>query len=618
MARTSFFRLRVGFLAGFALIALVFLLFPSLTDWPPPKRKRVEEQKVEVTVKAPFELVWARRNSDPQAPALRMLLPVSEFGNWLGARETGLTTSADGPQALFLLGLLPDSEALSANALGEWCPSGSDEKDCNSAVLNIILWRDLPERADIAFTVMDKEEPPTRFGEVPQSGPYRRWSAFWVKESSETGRLEFVGWECTTGAPTVAPTTDLKTPLLERDRCFDPGSQWSRRWPALWGYERLKQLTACSGAGKDCKLYFPFRGRLVEVRLERTRLSMRPESERQTSEPIVRHAFLAAWQFISRNYGDTRVPPPPEAKLARGGASLQNCRALETFTRTAKDKSNVFRLMEAQCGYALQLAALVQNERPLEAARLTVDTLSTPSFRAPGRWGRWYAQAAVEAIDKSPQRETALMARAQQALARQILTSDPLSEDGRARKSALLEAARLADSTIPGTEEHASIYRDIHSVLPEDADERIQLMERWQGSVKKARGPADQALREPTFYLCLALASAKRQDRLKDCADELLPLWIESLDKEPRVPAWETLEYGVSMLRWYAAYGLTQNKPGEVLPAARKLAELLEPRFTNRSDWVAVQGPDLLKWLEQRAVELEKAEKGMPGAKPRK
>lgn len=615
MARTSSLRLRVGLLAGFALVALVFFLFPSLTDWPAPKRKPAEHT-VEVTAKAPFELVWARRDSDPTAPALRMLLPVSEFGNWLEARETAMTTSADGPQALHLLGLLPDSEALSAKALGEWCPSGPDEKDCNSAVLNIVLWRDLPERADIAFTVMDKEEPPTRFGEIPQSGPYRKWSAFWVKDSSETGRLEFVGWECTTGAPLGARTTDIKMPLLERDRCFDPGSRWSRRWPALWRYERLKQLTACSGAGRDCKLYFPFRGRLVEVRLELTRLSMRPEEARQASEPVVRHAFLAAWQFVNRNYGDLRVPPPPETKLARAGVSLQNCRELEPFVEKARDRSGVYRLMEAQCGYALQLAALVQNERPLEAAQLTVETLGTPNFRAPGRWGRWYAQAAVQAIDKSPRRETALMARAQQVLARQIHTSDPLSEDGRAKKSALLEAARLADSTIPATDQHASIYRDLHYVLHEDTDERIALMERWQGSVKKARGPADQTLREPTYYLCLALASAKRHDRLKECADELLPLWMESLDKEPRGAPGEMLGYGVSMLRWYAAYGLQQSKPGEVLPAARKLAALLQPRLSG-SDWVAVQGPDLLKWLEQRAAELGKAENGTLGAKPR-
>ena len=616
MARSSFFRLRVGLLVGIALVALAFLLFPSLRDWPPPKRKPLTEQKVEVTVKAPFELAWGRRYSDPFAPALRMFVPVSEFGQWLGARETVLTTSADGPPALQLLGLLPDSEALSSKALDKWCPSGPDEKDCNAAVLNIVLWRDLPERADIAFTVMDKEEPPSRFGEVPLSGPYRKWSAFWVKDSSETGRLEFVGWECTTGAPPGARTTDIKEPLLERDRCFEPGSDLSRRWPALWGYERLRQLTACSAAGGDCKLYFPFRGRLVEVLLERTRLSMRRENERQASEPVVRHAFLAAWQYINRLYGDTRVPPPPATKLARAGASLQNCRELQAFARTAREKRDLFQLVQAQCGYALQLATLVQEERPLDAAELIVETLSTPGFRPPGRWGRWYAQAAVEAIDKSPQRETALMARAQQALARQILTSDHLSEDGRARKSALLEAARLADATIPATDQQASIYRELRYGLTEDADEMIQLMERWQDSVRKERGLADPGLREPTYYLCSALLSAKRHDRLKDCADTLLPLWIDSLDKEPRGAPLETLEYGVSMLRWYAAYGLTQNKPGEVLPSARKLAELLEPRFT-RAEWVAVQGPDLIKWLEQRAVELEKAERSMPAKKPR-
>lgn len=603
-------RSRIALLIVFLLASGAFFLYVSTYGLPRPRTTPgPAAQKVRVPSDAPLEVNWARRWGRDGAPALSMLVPAAQSGRWLAGehpepgRLVERTVSPGGPDRLHLEGFLPDAEALSAKALGAWCPSGPQARDCNAATLHISLLRGIPDMNEtvmLGYAVLSDEEPGQRPEDGSAAAPYRKLTAFWVKEAGSTGRLEFVGWDCPGEDPTGPASTDLSRPLLERDRCFAPTNRLVRFWPSLFGYERLKQLAACQGREGACRLYFSFRGRIAEVDLHQTAISAEAES-------ALRHAFFGAWQLLNQIYGDTRFPPLPEIRLARASVARENCRAASAMRPADGGMSDELRsLLRAQCEYAIQLALLVLRERPVDVAGVIADVFEAHS----GGWPSSYAQAAVDALAKGGQSETRAMAVAQYTLGSAIHfntfnDAERSSDKARAKRAALQEAARLADAVLePGSEQYSRIYRELFQTLhPEkEADEKIALMERWLERVRKARGPTDGALREPLYHLCFAMRET-RKVRLKECADELRPLWLASLDKEGRTSSRETVAYGFSMMSWYASFALSQNKPEEVLPSMLTLAAILESQV-GRNEWVLSPGPSELSMVEQRLREL--------------
>jgi hypothetical protein len=188
------------------------------------------------------------------------------------------------------------------------------------------------------------------------------------------------------------------------------------------------------------------------------------------------------------------------------------------------------------------------------------------------------------------------------ALAATFGYSDASSADGRAKRAALKEALRIADAALPpASETHATIYRELAAVMAAEKEpEKVELMERWQAAMRTARGDTDPLAIEAMQQFCFALHHARQQERLKDCADALLPRWLAAAatrvdSKFPDL----LLSQGTALIGWYAGYGLAQNKPLEVLPTMRQIAAIVQPHIP-ADVWATYNAPPI-KYVEDRA-----------------
>jgi hypothetical protein len=472
---------------------------------------------------------------------------------------------------------------LSVESLGKWCEQGLEEADCSLADLRVMIMQEAPAREEPGAVVMDSRARGST--DEQMSGPYRKLKAFWVKERQETRRFDFMGWDCE-AAQDPPPGK----------RCFSPASAEERRTPSKFGYQRFVQLTACSGKGTNCRIFFPYRGRFIEVEPQKT--PMNAQSEEATG-----HLFLAAWEFLNRLAADTRNPPSASTHLARAAASLANCRAITAQAEKAGDRNRRNQLggyARWHCAIAAQFARLALREKPAEAGSLIAAALTASASQRGSRSSRALLEEAVAALRASDKRESQAMAEAQLALAMQ-LPFGGATPDSDARRAALAEALRVADAALPadsGT--HVAIYREIAASVAADKEPaKVEWMERWQAAMRRAHGDADPLAIEAMSAYCFALRDARQLERLRECADALLPGWLEAVAKQVDSP-WpnDLLVRGTSLHGWYAGYGLSQDKPLEVLPTMRKIAAIVQPQMPG--SWATYNAPSL-KLVEDRA-----------------
>ena len=569
------------------------------SDWGPVKRvKPAYAQKVEVAPQKPFELDWPARREDPKAPPLSLLVPIADFTQWRSEDKFVMERRPGRGQRLDFFVMFPDAGSLSTTALGNQCDAQYEADNCYVEELRVQLMEDAPGRDDIGREVMDSKARGS--SDTATSGPPRKLKAFWVKDIRETGRLEFVGWDCPDEKPTGAASTDPATPLLERNRCFEPASVEEKRAPATAGYQRFVRLLACSGNGRDCKIYFPFRGRYVEVTPDdASRLIAKREEENG-------YLFLVAWEFLNRLHGDTRKPPPAAVRLARGETALENCRMVQGWTKeiqrlgTTQRRDTLGRYIRSQCGLAAYYALVTMEQSPVEAAQLLAASVTSSPFNS--KRAAAHLQTAIDALDKAGKGGSQAMAQAKMALAASYGYGDASSAEGRAKRAALKEALGIADAALPpGSDMHAAIYRELSRVMTvEKEPEKVELMERWQASMRQAHGDADPRAIEAMQGFCFALHGARQQERLKDCADALLPRWLAatSVQLDSKFPD-ALLAQGTALIGWYAGYGLSQNKPLEVLPTMRQIAAIVQPRIPP-DVWATYTAPSI-KYVEDRA-----------------
>ncbi len=573
---------------GILFVGMVaFLAHVASYDYKQPKRAPREGlREVAVTAEKPFDLEWPRRRGEHAAPPLSLFISQIELGSWMSGHAERVTMLTGTPEGVYFFTGMPDAEALRASSMGEGCPAGLESADCAISLLRVFVQRDLPEPDHPGRSVLGSGVRGVE-GEIASL----RFEAFWFDDSSKRGRLEFVGWDCPGSPPGPSVTTDLAKPLAERARCFDPGSV-ARRAPRLAGYERAVFMSTCSGG---CKLYFPYRGRVVEVTPYNTPLHL-------GSEEGMRRVFLGAWEFVNRLRADARVAPSGQIRLARAAAALDNCRAIRDRMpppgRAASERRDHLRF---QCGYAMLQAGAALRERPAEATKLIMETYEVGAAWI-GSLGERHVRAALEATKAAQPGESPEKARMQLAYARSIPGAQFGSETFRKKRQALEEAVRLADATLErGSEPWAESYRAlVQSFYSEhEPAEKIAVLERWRAVVLETRGPADRAMIAPVFQLCEMLFAAARQDRLKQCADEYLPFWLEMVSKLPAGElTYANSDGGFALMGWYASYGLRLDRPHEVLPTIRKLAAILEPR-TPRPVWER-QGLPSLRLVEAK------------------
>ena len=594
-----------------ALIVFVvifgLLLYVATRDFYPKRRVKPEYllPRVEVTADKPFPLEWPRRWEKPPAPPFSMDLPLTAFAGWMSSGKIEVQQLSTGHDRQYLFTTLPDPGELSVKSLGVWCPAGLESEDCSLAELRLLVMEDAPDASDAGWSVMNSTARGSSDAEV--SGPRRRLNAFWVKENRAAGRLDFVGWDCEGEPPTGTPSTDVSKPLIERNRCFEPPTVAERRTPKKAGYQRFVQMTACASAGRACKLYFAFRGRYIEAETMQT--PMTAKSEQDTG-----FLFLASWEFLNRLYGDTWLAPSVQVRLARASNSLENCRAIlarvERVDPADLNKRNELRdWARWHCTYAAQVASSALEESPDEAAAITRAALEGSSFAFTGR-GEKLLRTAVAVTGKSAKPDSRQMAEAQYALARGMADAEWGSPPHQEKRAALKEALRIADATLPtASDTHIAIYRSLayHMQVEKEPDEKIALLEQWQDAVRRGRGSRDPAMRLPTHQLCSDLETLRRPERLKDCADTYLPFWLDAAANDQSTSSHftnGTATIGLDLLRWYSGYGITQNKPREVLPTMRKIEAILKPRV-GANIW-ETQGATAIRYTEDRLPPSER------------
>jgi hypothetical protein len=176
--------------------------------------------------------------------------------------------------------------------------------------------------------------------------------------------------------------------------------------------------------------------------------------------------------------------------------------------------------------------------------------------------------------------------------------------DSEARRVALREALRVADAALPpDSATHVAIYRELAaSVRAEQEPEKVAWMERWQAAMRRPRGDNDPLAIEAMSQFCFALRDAGSHERLKECADALLPGWLADVSKQLDSP-WpnDLLARGTSLIHWYAGYGLSQKKPGEVLPTMKKIAAIVQPHIPAEV-WAAYNAPSIKSVEDLRAA----------------
>lgn len=328
------------------------LLWMGRQDYKAPKRPAQDIfYDIAITPTQDFPVEWGARR-EPAAPPLSIDMSYADLGLWLDRRPVPQMRSTN-PPALRFFTVLPDPGALSVRMLGDWCPSGLRAKDCELALLQITLHRD---------PVTDGHGDNGERVRGEQRAGYRehvRYAAFWTRTLRQTGRVEFVGWDCPGEVAEGPVTTDVLRPVLERNRCFDPGDA-ARRAPRPAGYERSWVLFDCPGRAA-CRIRFPYRGRAVEVQPVATPIH-------EPSVEINRRLFLSAWEFVNRLRADALHPPSAEARLARASAARANCEAVHGLLRQdgARDGS-LERHLRWHCGYALLQAVRAEEALPMAA-----------------------------------------------------------------------------------------------------------------------------------------------------------------------------------------------------------------------------------------------------------
>ncbi len=574
------------------LFAIVFggLYLIARRDLPPKRRVvRDEFARVDVTASKPYELEWPRRGAPMPAPPLGMWVPWGALGGWGYGDGERVMKLSPFPNSMRLYAALPDPEGLSVKALGNWCPEGLAHESCAIAQLHIAISPEAPDRSAPGFEVMESRA--RGFSDLASSGPYRKLNAFWAREMRETGRLEFVGWDCQEEPPTGVVSTDVSKPITERNRCFEPATQAERRMPLRAGYSRHVQLTACSGKGLDCKIYFSYRGRYVEVVPADSPMTAKMEES-------TGFIFLASWEFLNRLRQDARMAPPPQTHLARAARALENCADILRVAG-APDRSNrdaVYRFTNWHCRDAVEHARLALEERPVEASALMRTALATGSWGS-DRYKSAEMQAAVEALRKAGHAESVESIEARLAVARYSM-----SPQGNApQRAALEEALHIADKALPpGSPTRAGIYRELTRSMSteKDRDAKIALLRRWNDEARAA-GITGKERTEPLEQLCWAYINGRQQQLLKVCADEYLPLWQALLAKTPDGPLPDDVAAGgIQLVTWYGSYGLSQDKPLEVHPTMKRIASVVQPRVS-AAVW-NYQAASVMRYVEER------------------
>lgn len=261
-----------------AVFVVIFggILFMATRPWLPgrePARKMTIGEAI-VTAENPFQLEWPRRREGVAAPHLSLRIPHTAFARGPGSDRVRLERLMESGNVMYLFTAFQDD------------------------LLAVTVMQDMPERSSPGYAVMDSKERGTF--ETESSGPKRDVDVFWVNDDGKTGRLDFVGWDCQGTPPSGTVSTDVARPIAERNRCFEPPAD--ERGAPSKHYQRFARATACAGDGTRCAVYFPFRGRHVEVAAMRSPMGLQQgESSRS--------AFLAAWEFLNRLHADAVSPP---------------------------------------------------------------------------------------------------------------------------------------------------------------------------------------------------------------------------------------------------------------------------------------------------------------------